>query len=204
MKRKSNNLQVDVFRELWLLERYLANMESKLEDLKEETYKDLEDKASGTNVDVDALRGSHDFLLEDFEQKLRYSYVVLLVSSLETILEGMCDAFGDRNDVRVRLNDLRGDLIDRTKKYLRKIRQYDRDLPSTFWEPIQIVISVRNCVVHQAGNVSRSGREASLRSLQEKCEGYSVEDDLIVLGNGFCEWALGVVKDLQKHLQTLL
>jgi len=204
MKRRSDELQRDVFTELWLLEKYLANMEAKLGDLQEEVYKDLEDKAAGIDVDLNALKGSHDFFLEDFRQKLRCSYVVILVSSLETILESMCDDFGDRNDVRVRFNDLRGDLINRTKKYLRKVRKYDRDLPSTFWESIQDIIKVRNCIVHQAGNVSRSGKEANLRSLQGQCEGYSVEGDQIVLENGFCEWALEAVRDFQKHFRTLL
>jgi len=76
-------------------------------------------------------------------------------------------------------------------------------LPVIFWKPVQDLIKVRNCIVHQSGEVSRSGDEATLRQLALTRQGFSVEDEKLSLDKSFCEWALGSVQSFYNQLSPL-
>ena len=202
-----------------LSHNYLKHMEQNIDDMEAEVLEELKAKIGeaqkamvrkSPQMSPEERKQFEDhavhFYISDFRRTLRYSYIVHLVSILETVLKKFCDDLGERKNIDIQLRDLTGvDIVHRFKKFLSIIGRHERldDIASDFWKPVLDLIQVRNCIVHRLGEVSRGGYEARFRRLAATRQGLSVEDEKILLDKSFCEWALDSVQSFYNRISSL-
>lgn len=165
---------IDVF-ELELFDWYMEESEmvvsgmlaAEREDVRQQTVRGVED------VDDSELVAA-----EYFTKRIRYSHVIYLTSLLETCLERACSVLrtviGEDN-VLFELGDLSGDQWSKKRKFLERYGRFD--LPRGAWSEIEVLTSVRNCLVHDNGNpsgLSPKARKAVSQRPGIDIEGYEV------------------------------
>jgi hypothetical protein len=161
-------------------------------------------------VNLDLVRTSIAVYGNWFRSNFRYSFVVSLYSALETILRAVCNHDARQQNLQIRFNDLapKGNAIERTKVYIKKVRQSGHKLDNTLWQPVQDLVKIRNCIVHGSGDVSYKSAKVSqtLRSIAKNKQrpGYLIRDDQIILHKEFCEWALESVRQFCEHMREVL
>lgn len=170
-----------------------------------------------------SLEELNPFFAIDFPRYLRYSFIALLVSFLETQLQEICIEKGNQKGLTE--DEVKRELsgegkVKKAKKFLKEqlVDQFS-DSPGksprkTFlqqwdpkWEPTLFLVRVRNCILHAGGEISKLKRQSDRESLEVgKCpwKGYSIENDQIMLGDEFCVAAYGEIKTRFNSLFTIV
>lgn len=209
MKIRIDFFIVGVRHELQLVRNYLKTMEEQLtlaaSDSKQklnELFSDAKFANSYDRAVVDTEYAMHhEQFGERFPKYLRYSFIVLLFSFLETWLPAVCDEIKDRRKLTLRSRDLRGNLLNQVKTYLKKLAQVD--VAEEFWRPLYIINAVRDCIVHTSGDVTRSRDRKQLEQETGRWPGYLVRQDCVVVEREFCEFALESTEKLINELFRL-
>ncbi len=165
---------VDVF-ELELFDWYLREAETVVSGM---LAAECEDVRQQTARGVEDVNDSGIIAAEYCIKRIRYSHVIYLTSLLETCLERAClvlrTVIGEEN-VLFDLSDLSGDQWSKKRKFLERYGRFE--LPSDGWSEIEVLTSVRNCLVHDNGNpsgLSKKARKAIGQRPGIYIEGYEV------------------------------
>jgi hypothetical protein len=139
-----------------------------------------------------------------FPRSQRYSFVVLLFLNLENLLTQFSDGIKRRDGHLIRANDIRGDIVARSKMYLHKMAKIP-DLSQGTWDNIDDLSKVRNCIVHTLGEVKLSSDQRRIQDIAAQEVGLSIGDSglhegFIVLEPAYCEKA---VKDVSLLINEL-
>ncbi len=187
------------------LTEYQKKMELQLKAVQEDEYNRFDkwaeqqaepedgfDKELIWEINGDYYRWTYDFM---FPRSLRYSFMVLLFLVLENQLTGLCDEIAKRRSLSVRLKDLKGDILERSKTYLHKIANVPT-IDQSHWIKIEDLSKVRNCIVHALGKVELSVDRKRLAYLASEGWGISISDDsspepgVLVLTPEYCAHAV--------------
>ena len=170
-----------------------------------------------------SLEELNPFFAIDFPRYLRYSFIALLVSFLETQLQEICIEKGSQKGLKE--DEVKRKLsgegkVKKAKKFLKEqlvdrfsdspgesprktfLRQWDPK-----WESTLFLVRVRNCILHAGGEISKLKRKADRESLQVgNCpwNGYSIENDRIMLGDVFCAAAYREITTRFNSLFTIV
>jgi len=144
------------------LKKYLDITEKYLEKAKSDFETHLSEQAkklSTANLSPKELDEINDFYgdeywrySERFPRILRNSFLVSAISLLEYEMNVVCERLKKNQDLRISLSDLKGDVLERTRKYCQNA---GLELPdnNTTWQDIKHYYKVRNCIVHTNGLV---------------------------------------------------
>ena len=87
----------------------------------------------------------------------------MLFSELEFRINGICKELKKRDNVPIKINDFKGDLIERFSKYL--IIANKPGLEKNDKTEIKEFLVVRNCIVHNNGFLSNFSKSRELRNI---------------------------------------
>jgi len=186
------------------LESQLTRMQKDEADRIHTILKSIEDEDE-RYVNETIIGDEYHFTYEVmFPRSQRYSFVVLLFLNLENLLTRFSDGIKRRDGHQIRANDLKGDIIARSRMYLHKIANVPA-LPQDAWENIEDLSKVRNCIVHTLGEVSLSSDQKRILDIATQGIGLSIGDSdinegFIVLEPIYCE---KVVKDVSLLINEL-
>lgn len=133
---------------------------------------------------------------------LRNSFVVGLYSLVEWSLLTICRSL-TRKDVRIGVSDIRGDNeIDKAKAYIVKVRCAQFPSTSAEWAEMQLCRRVRNCIVHNAGEVAPDSQNR--RPIEDYAKAHPdllrLRGDAIQLERAFCERVTVVARTFFESL----
>jgi len=94
-----------------------------------------------------------DLFADPFPQVFYASVVVAGCTLLEQHIDGIADTLKCAANLRLKINDLRGSLIERFRKYSADVLHLDFDLSEDDWDEMVGLYRLRNCLVHSAGRV---------------------------------------------------
>jgi len=165
-------------------------------------------------AEYDVAMQQHDAVFNMlFTNFFRFSYVVLLALVLEDWMGKLCRAAFEIRNLTAKPPVPKGNTIGRYRSYLKgkaKITVSD-DL----WENARDLYIVRNCIVHDSGNVSRSRYRSRIEDLRLRTHGLEIsngsrdsdallplylQDHMLLLQPIFCETATANVKKLFNEL----
>jgi len=201
------------------LSEYYRSMESQLSSLKTG-----ERARIARQVDKLALTGDEEYqeynlAMQDYEAKyemlftnfFRFSDVTLLALALEDWMAKLCRVVHDIKKLPGAPPIPGNKVIATYKAYLTKAHVFaDKGL----WEGALDLYSVRNCIVHNSGNVSRSRYKQQIEALALKTRGIQIsgqhrdreaiplylEDGMLIIDAVYCESATEEVKALFGQL----
>jgi len=194
---------------------FLKTIEAQLVETKQREQKRVESKLDCRTV-VDAEDAAE--LADERQQELaglddrfsaysrihRYSFIITLFILVETQLRAVCDEISKRKKLELRMNDLRGDLRERTKTFLEKVATV-LDISNGTWETMADLQKVRDCIVHTDGTVEESRDRDYIRNLIGRKEGLgmmptALDEGKLSIECSFCEQALKAVTEAFREI----
>ncbi|OGO23858.1 MAG: hypothetical protein A2144_08530 [Chloroflexi bacterium RBG_16_50_9] len=139
------------------LEKYLDITEQYLQKAKNDFEAESGERLKG--LPAKKRQEYYDFSDEDYWQYaekfpriLRNSFFVSAISLLEYEMNILCNRLKKEQGIRINLSDLRGDILERTKKYFENAG-LEFPVRDRTWQEINHYYNVRNCIVHANGLV---------------------------------------------------
>ena len=130
---------------------------------------------------------------EIFASQLRSSFVVTLVSLVEShvgmVAEQACEIAG----TPLKPKDLRGGFLERHRKCLQALASFTRPTDA-IWDAVYEIRDVRNCIVHANSRIWETTNQQRLRSLVGRLPGLSASQDVIELSKEFPTHTLETVR----------
>lgn len=137
----------------------------------------------------------------EFAQLLRYSFLVLLLMSVERKLSDFDDSLTHWENLKPRPKVSQA-IIATIKKHLSDVLELSENW-QTAWCAVESMVAVRNCIVHDFGHASKCSHTAALKKLlDEGVPGFTLTAGRVTLQSTFCEFALKAVKQLFQELCT--
>ncbi len=198
--------------ELMVLDYYQSEMEGLLGQRKDELAGKIQ-KIGGGKIPIDSFMS---VWTHDFPRYLRYSFMILLVSFAEDKLPALCVDVGrhqhlDEKKVREKLDEIRKrkkiSKIESTRFFLEEslsILFRPSTLPGfrkgirELYAPVLFMNRVRNCIVHDSGNISELNPEKRKELLGNvgSFPGFDIRKEVIMLEDKFCKNCLESVDNL--------
>ncbi|MCG6946252.1 MAG: hypothetical protein LJE87_13020, partial [Deltaproteobacteria bacterium] len=137
---------------------------------------------------------------EIFGYNLRSSFVLLLCNTIEPYMSMVCSNVKTINNSNLSVDDLKGSLYERTRKYLEVVGGFsspkDRE-----WEIMGDIYALRNVITHNGAMIGGSNKEKRIRSLMKKSPGLSVPSEgMLSIEKSFCEYAIDNVETFVNGL----
>lgn len=111
----------------------------------------------------------------DFPSKIRYSFLVLVFSTVEDRLKAFCDEISARHQFGLLEEDFRGtSAIERSALFLGKAAKLAFK-ERTGWPALKEFQKIRNCVVHANGKVHKGERGDIIRNIARHSPGLAVD-----------------------------
>lgn len=105
------------------------------------------------------------------------------------------------NDLSISVSDIKGAGIEKTHIYLTKVCGLEMPTNSIQWQNIKNCNHIRNCIVHNGGDIEEYPKKAELRKVIESFEHiYERGNYRIYLDRDFCT---GLINDMEWILQDL-
>lgn len=190
---------------MWFVEKlslYLNSMEAAIEDIRRTDKRRIEQVPLLSSDDFDAQREElhlHELVFEkDFSSKLRYSFLILVYTMLETRTKALWQELVDRGIVGQRKFKKRD-----KKSHLESIQYYLSSEPKVdcveegTWDVLLNFEAIRHCFVHTSGNVDEMNgdKPEQLRQIIKDTGGLSInEEGNIDVESIYCRQILSVVE----------
>jgi|GEM_PF-2244285 len=140
------------------IQRYFELVESQIKKVKDEEWEQLQQLPVPRDEEEYQTEyapeiGAHKHEYEEVLPRLvSYSFVLMLFSELEFRINEICRVLKKRENVPLKINDFKGNLIERFTKFLiiankSQLEKNDRDEIDNF-------VVVRNCIAHNNGFLS--------------------------------------------------
>ncbi len=180
------------------------NLKEKMTTLSHEYKETL--KKCGTFELEEQAEIHFEELLQEYAQLPNILYTSLFLSSyalLEQKMAKLCEEYQTTNKTDIKLKDLNGKGIKKTKLYLRKVAGIaEKDFKN--WEKISIYNKIRNCILHNGGII----QDKDLKCLNNFKDKYKVleinNDNSMELSKKFCEQNFKISNILLTRLGAII
>jgi hypothetical protein len=176
------------------IQRYFELIESQIEKVKDEEWEKLKELPvpkddEEKQTEYDPTIGAHKHEFEKLLPRLvSYSFVMMLFSELEFRLNAICRELKKRENVPVKINDFRGDLIERFSKFLKVAGK--PQLKGNEKSEIKAFMEIRNCIVHNNGFLENFSKSDYLRNIAKTNLHIDItgtnKSEKIIVNNAFC------------------
>lgn len=194
------------------LATYLDRMEKQIEDAR---------NLDRARIGLEALdQGEYELEIQEHQDTftkvlpryLRYSFITLTCTVIETEIERICCEIGRRNSLCLTPRELHGDTLERSHLFLSRVAHL-REPERSLWTSLSDLMKIRHCIVHTGGDITRSRDRRHLENLSRQSEGLSAVPEewpsaeadnayrYLELSHSFCTDALSRVRLFFKELQ---
>ena len=145
---------------------------------------------------LDAIEYRFDFNLA---QKIRYSAIIALVTTLEWVSKLLKDKGQKEEEVKKKFNGV--------NKHITRLREYyqfaDCNLEHNF-EELEKVIKIRNCITHSAGIIEDDEYPEQITEIVKTLKGFEVSDETVALSQyiGMILIDRGVIEEIIKRTES--
>ena len=135
---------------------------------------------------------------QDFPRIMRNSLFVSIYTFLEDKIVEQCVS---NADTLLELSDINGKGIQQASIYLKKVLRVNFPNNSKEWKYIKNANLIRNCIVHNNGDISKSRNEKKIRNIVDDMSSININEiDHIHLESKFC---LEFIDNVDEFLRQL-
>ena len=124
---------------------------------------------------------------------LRGSFPVALFAVYETAVTEVASHIQKKRGGQISLDDIKGDLLNRAKKYYKNVLQFELSSNNKRWERLTVLAELRNAIAHTNGRldmIEKNKREKIL-----KIHGVKEELGFVIISETFLRETFALVKD---------
>lgn len=164
---------VDVLYELNAVEQYITSFESQLPDIikqeEEKTYNRIREKQLTINDgETDIIRQEFYDLTENvLPRYFRNAILVTLWSIFESAIIDIAKALQSEHKKALSIDDLKGDFLERTKKYFLHIVNFPLNVSGREWQRINMLKVLRNAIAHSNGRLENITKDKDKKEIQK-------------------------------------
>ena len=186
--------------EVWDIRHKIKYFKGYLGDM-EKNLKDNEFKLEEEFQEVDTY-DHEQYLIDQAEELREYynifysSFIITVYSYFEYKLNKFCKIAENRSDSRVKLGDIKGNGIGKSRRYLDKVHHFQ--LPSdNIWEDITNIRKIRNHLAHQSGEVENP--KPNLKRYIKKIDGIKLVEGFgskeIKIEKEYCNFVIKIIEE---------
>ena len=190
----SNTL--DVF-EIELFEWYVRETEKVLDEMSRAESSYIQEQVDAGDPEPN---DSGLVAVDYHARRIRYSHIIYLTSLLETSLERACSTLSTavgKENIPFRLRDLSGDQWSKRRNFLERYGRFE--LPADLWSKIQVLLQVRNYLVHENG--STANLDEGLRAQLGTCDGLGIDGYEFRIDDTYVKAAFVVVRSFVSAVE---
>jgi len=145
------------------LKKYLSRMEDYLQKATEQFEARISRQKKTltpeqlSEFEIDDVE-EYAYYYDEFPKILRNHLLVSAYSLFEYDMKAICRSIKDKQNIRISLSDLKGNLLEQVKLYWR-LANLDLPCDQDTWEEISKYCKVRNCIVHDSGLIKRDDKD---------------------------------------------
>ena len=175
--------------DLSTLEKHFELIEGEIERGKEAAEREMHDKWHQLKFKDEAewsLLGQDKYFQEEFvlPRVFRNPFLITLFTVYETAVVEVANRIQKRLRIQLSLDDLRGDLPSRAKKYYGNVLHFELTISNSHWQRIKLLCDLRNAIAHANGRVDmmRSGVKKNVLKIDGVSEmfGYIIVDEVFL------------------------
>ena len=180
------------------LESHIDLIEKQIVQGEEAAEREFQDRLRESNAQGedqwDLLHQEKYFRVEFvLPRVLRGPFLVTLFSVYETAMTEIAKLIQARRGIQSSLDDRRGDLLRRAKKYYSNVPDFELSKDNQHWERLTQLSRLRNAIAHSNGRLNMIPREIKEKLL--KIDGVSDRFGYIVVDENFLRQTFTMVKD---------
>lgn len=198
---------LDASLELHALEDHLQRIESHMKDFQETKRRKIETQIREEGLCSDdpewhiAWQG-YDYCIDQLPRFFRGPFLVILYAVYESIVTEISRLIQTKQSQKIAINDLRGDFLERAKKYYKHILQFELYSEEEIWEQVKMLSELRNAFAHANGRLDILN-EKSKKKIEEWSQqniGISTDSYYVVCEENIVAEIFGVVSGALEDL----
>jgi len=204
---------IEVELELSDLHYYLDLLEKQIKERQADYESDLQKiiKEKGLTPDDSDWQMVIDYEnLKDYRMPrfFRAPFLISLYAVYESAVTEIAKLIKDKKDIAISINDLRGDFLDRAKKYFKDVLHFQLCQDKKAWQGINVLSVIRNAFAHANGRIEMFNQslKQKILNLEKQKVGISSESGFIIIEERFSRDTLSSVSaslnDLVKRYKA--
>lgn len=199
---------IEVSAELHALEEHLITIENTISHIEKSENEKL--KARLTSEGLSPGDDDWEYAGQEYAHHIgitvprmfRGPFLVSLYSVYESAVTEVARLIQKRLGQAIALNDLRGDFLDRAKKYFRNILDFELITHEGEWQNIVILSHLRNAIAHANGRMEllNPDLQKKISAICKSTAGVSVRDGYLVLEPVATEQFLRTIRSVLEDL----
>ena len=138
---------------------------------------------------------------EIFRAAIRNSMVVSLATFLETFLDRLCSQVSLITRSELNVHDLRGGILERTRKYFAAIGSF-KEPNSAAWTEIGLFFKIRHVIVHGGGFTLGTNHQKAIEHFCKNRTDIRLEHGSIEIEPAFVEFLIDQLKEFIQQLES--
>jgi len=137
-----------------------------------------------------------DYVIEFLLPRLfRSTFLVSLYAVYESAVTEIARLIQKQKVIAISINDLKGDFLDRAKKYFKDVINFQLYSGHEVWDRITMLSELRNAIAHTNGRIEmlNKGTKQKISSWEKQKVGISSLDGFVVIEEGFLRDTLRLV-----------
>ena len=119
-------------------------------------------------VEVEIASQEYEWRINDPPLFFRGTFLVSLYAVYESVVIEIAKLIRDKQSQQIKIDDLKGNFLERAKKYYKHILQFDLYSNEKAWQQIKMLSDLRNAFAHANGRVDRLNRKSKEKIEQWK------------------------------------
>ena len=196
-----------VSEELYTLEKHLELIEEEIKRGEEAAKAELDVKVrplylNDRELSLDEQDEEHYYRGEYYYQidfvlprVLRGPFLVALFAVYETAVTEVASHIQKKRGGQILLNDSKGDLLNRAKKYYKNVLEFELSSNNKSWERLTVLSELRNAIAHTNGRLDMIG-EKKRKKMEKILNIDGVKDELgfVIISEAFLRETFTLVK----------
>ncbi len=155
---KIDSRLLDASIELDALEEHLQLIESQMAQIRETARNKTETyiRKEGLCPDDPEWQSAwqyYDYRIDSLPIFFRGTFLVVLYAAYESIVNEIARLIQDKQSQKKKINDLKGDFLERAKKYYKHILKFDLYSDEKVWQQVRMLSTLRNAFAHANGRL---------------------------------------------------
>ncbi len=199
---------LDVSSELHALEDHYKLIEKQISHLSRAEKAALDEYRKKGNLTPEDPEW--DFARQEYNHKVEFlfprffwgPFIVSLYAVLETSVIEIARLIQQSQKQGIAINDLRGDFLERAKKYYKHVLKFGLCSDDNAWQRIKILAEVRNVIAHANDRLDRSNENTKrrIKALEKQNLGISSDHNYLLLDSYFAKETFSKVRSLLETL----